>query len=346
VVYVTMEYAEEVLGDVLRERCLTGDEVKALIGPCLAGLDYLHGKGLGHAELRPSNIVSVGEVLKISCDGAQEFGAALERDAYGAPEGKCSVSGDLWSLGRVIVSALGRQPEGEWEEITRRCLHEDPRSRGTVEQIRSRLGLAAPVKAKRSRYLMAGVAGAAVLAAVVVWPRFMEPAKDPEPVAAQAPVPVAVPQAAPVAAPVAPPPAPKPEPEPPPPVVVKAKVEPKSSEAEASRKLKLAPQNEEQVKRKVDPPPRGAVMSQGLPDVPGEVLNTINGSVRVSIRVEVDEAGNVSASRIQSAGPSRYFAGLAERSSRQWKFTPAAPGRWVIRYEFTPEGVKASAIPE
>ncbi len=84
----------------------------------------------------------------------------------------------------------------------------------------------------------------------------------------------------------------------------------------------------------------GSVLHQELPDVPQSARNTIEGHVRVGVRVEVDESGNVQNARLSSPGPSKYFARLALASSRAWKFAPpqvnghAVASQWILKYAF------------
>jgi TonB family protein len=93
----------------------------------------------------------------------------------------------------------------------------------------------------------------------------------------------------------------------------------------------------------------GGVIHQVLPDVPQRALETIHGTVRTGVRVTVDASGKVVDTDLESAGPSRYFANLAEKAARGWKFAPPAvdgqpaPSEWVVRFEFSPDGAKATA---
>ena len=97
-----------------------------------------------------------------------------------------------------------------------------------------------------------------------------------------------------------------------------------------------------------DSPARGEVLDQVLPEVPGKALNTIHGVVRVSVRVHVDAAGNVSQAELEAPGPSRYFADLALKAAGKWVFgSPelegkSVPSEWLIRFEFAQSGVLAS----
>jgi TonB family protein len=91
------------------------------------------------------------------------------------------------------------------------------------------------------------------------------------------------------------------------------------------------------------------VLEQVLPKIPEKALATISGTVRVSVRAQVDAAGNVSDVGLETPGPSRYFAEQALSAARHWVFnTPAVDGRsvpseWLIRFEFRQSGVQASS---
>jgi TonB family protein len=84
-----------------------------------------------------------------------------------------------------------------------------------------------------------------------------------------------------------------------------------------------------------------------LPQAPDKALNTIHGVVRVSVRVHVDAAGNVSQAELEAPGPSRYFADLALKAAEKWVFgSPvldgkSVPSEWLIRFEYTQSGVVA-----
>jgi TonB family protein len=95
----------------------------------------------------------------------------------------------------------------------------------------------------------------------------------------------------------------------------------------------------------------GEVLDQVLPEVSEKALSTIQGTVRVSVRVHVDAAGNVSNAEFEAPGPSQYFADLALKAARRWEFTSpevgghSSPSEWLIRFEFAPSGVKAFPTP-
>jgi len=87
------------------------------------------------------------------------------------------------------------------------------------------------------------------------------------------------------------------------------------------------------------------IVHKVLPDAPEKALDTIYGTVRVEIKVSVDNSGNNSDATITSPGPSTYFANLALNAARQWKFAPGrgTPADWTIRFEFTRSGAEAFA---
>jgi TonB family protein len=176
--YVVMEYAEENLSQFLPQRPLTPAEARDVLAPTLQGLAFLHGEGLVHGHVRPSNILAIDDQLKLSSDGvfsidehaeqghlpAAEprqsiFPAGLRHASpYDPPEiakGIISPAGDVWSLGITLVEALTQQlpavgtgTQGPivpdtlpaiFLDITRHCLHRDPQRRWTVVEIAARL---------------------------------------------------------------------------------------------------------------------------------------------------------------------------------------------------------------
>jgi hypothetical protein len=88
--YFVMEYAEENLAEVLRERPLTTDETRDMLQPVAEALAYLHGQGLVHGNLKPSNILAVEDTVKISSEAV----------SAGDP------AADIRALGVVLVQAL------------------------------------------------------------------------------------------------------------------------------------------------------------------------------------------------------------------------------------------------
>jgi TonB family protein len=89
---------------------------------------------------------------------------------------------------------------------------------------------------------------------------------------------------------------------------------------------------------------RGEVAHQAMPEVLQSARNTIQGKLKVSVKVNVDRSGNVEDAELESRGPSKYFARAALAAAQDWKFKPAmVNGRgvlstWILRFEFTRGG--------
>jgi serine/threonine protein kinase len=154
-----MEYAEKDLGQGLPDRPLSENEASEMLGPLLDALSYIHSKGFAHSHIKPSNIMAVGNQLKLSSDSVlplgEPFPAYRPVDAYTAPEaGTAPVapSSDVWSLGVTLVEVLTQQapvssPESQADptvpstipqpflDIAQHCLRRDPGLRWTAAQI-------------------------------------------------------------------------------------------------------------------------------------------------------------------------------------------------------------------
>src|SRR6266566_1887550 len=121
---------------------------------------------------------------------------------------------------------------------------------------------------------------------------------------------------------------------------------PAGAHAPASLRTDTPPSANES-KAAASSPARGEVLDQILPDVSEKARDTIHGTVRVTVRVHVDPAGNVSQAEPDAPGPSPYFADLALNAARRWQFTSpeinghSVPSEWLIRFEFTPSDTKA-----
>jgi TonB family protein len=91
------------------------------------------------------------------------------------------------------------------------------------------------------------------------------------------------------------------------------------------------------------------VLRRVMPRVSPGAQNTIRGTIRIVVRVNVDAAGNVTQARLQLAGPSPYFARLALEAARDWKFKPAqangqaVASEWVVRFGLSRRGIEGSA---
>ena len=161
--FLVMEYAEETLGQVLPQRALSPDEVRGLLNPTLEALAYLHAKNLVHGQLKPSNILVVGDQVRLSSDNIHPTGKArptiAKSSPYDPPEAKMrglTAAGDIWGIGNVIAEALTqRLPEWfdersematlpanlspDFVDIVRRCLSRSSADRPTLESLDAQL---------------------------------------------------------------------------------------------------------------------------------------------------------------------------------------------------------------
>jgi TonB family protein len=85
---------------------------------------------------------------------------------------------------------------------------------------------------------------------------------------------------------------------------------------------------------------KGEVLDQVLPDISQKARNTIQGKVRVSVKVHVDPSGAVSDAALDSPGPSKFFADLALQAARKWVFSPpelngrSVASEWRLQFDF------------
>jgi len=157
--YVVMEYADQTLAQLLRHRALTDDEVREMLGPTLATLGFLHSQDLVQGQLKPTNILVVGDRLKLASDtirrGSEGTVSLSAPTAYDPPEvryGSNSTAGDIWSLGVTLVEAftgrlpshLGEPGEGvtlpadfspTFRDVVVRCLSPRPKDRPSVAEL-------------------------------------------------------------------------------------------------------------------------------------------------------------------------------------------------------------------
>ncbi len=148
--YLVMEYAEENLSEILPLRALTAAETRDMLGPVLEALEYLHGKGFLHGDLKPANILASADHLKVSSDTISRIGErqsySRKPGVYDPPEaisGVLTPAADVWSLGTTLVEVLTqRLPEWQpgpnrepvvpttlaapFQEIARQCLRLEP----------------------------------------------------------------------------------------------------------------------------------------------------------------------------------------------------------------------------
>ena len=371
--YIVMECAEEDLSQILPERPLTPAEARQMLEPVLDALAYLHGEGFAHGHIKPTNILAVDDQIKISSDGlyplmSEPSGVLGKLGAYDPPEaatGKVSPAGDVWALGIMLAEALTQHiPVGEKKEdaevvvpktlpapfleIVRHCLHRDPQQRSTLDDIALRLNPPSPLppiqtNASASLEGVEGVVGkrrsmslwvavCLALAGILVIPSLLHR----RPISQQTPSPTTEPQVV--------------HPNPEQSTAVPDKTQsPKgpTDEMESSGGSASQPSSSQTDPVMSQPAGgliKGEVLHQVLPEISQKSRETIQGKLKVSVRVTVDPSGNVADAILDSPVRSKYFANQATQAARAWKFAPAkVDGRevsseWLLRFEFERSG--------
>jgi len=427
--YVVMEHADEDLSQILPQRALTASEARDMLEPVLDVLAYLHGHGLVHSRIKPSNILATADQLKLSSDTCFPIGESRKSsrkfDPHDAPETAAfplSTAADVWSLGMTLVETLTQhtailQPGEQADpivsdtlpepflDIARHALRREPRRRWTIPEIAARLNpvAAAAAAAQTVSPLAVPLSSVpAVPAAKLQVPKFDAPSAkaQAQPPRSQAAnllrqtlvlpnyvVPVAAvllvivgifalpkilghrSDASSSAATASAPPAEHPKPsEQPARRETRAASEPsatRDSLKTAEKKRAAEPQSSAEAvpstasvrtdtfpsanapSASASSPESGEVLEEILPEVSEKARATIQGVVRVSVRVHVDPTGNVSEALLDSAGPSKYFADLALKTARRWQFSSpdmgghSVPSEWLIRFQFSRTGPKA-----
>lgn len=183
--FLVMECADENLSEVIPQRALRPDETRQMLCPVLDALEYLHGKGLVHGDLKPANILASGDTLRISSDTIVRAGEAQTRQKrpgqYDPPEaisGVLTPAADVWSLGTTLVEVMTqhlpdwqpgphREPvvpvnlPSPFQEIARQCLRLEPQRRASIADIAAKMN---------SRAAVASAANSTVFSATTVIP--------------------------------------------------------------------------------------------------------------------------------------------------------------------------------
>ncbi len=351
--YVVAEYAEENLSQILPERALTAEEAQGMLPPVLRALQYVHDKGFVHGHIQPSNILAVGDQVKLSSDTLSVVGSRGVRSAsaYDPPEastGTSSTAGDAWQLGMTLVEVLTQRlpawdrarpsspvipavVSGPLREIAANCLQVDVGKRWTVAEINDRLEGKRPAPSSAQ-------SGAAIIAPAIPGQR-KQFAKWPY-LLGLAVVAVAVFFFV------------RPNPSNPPPEMQSTQAQPNAAvEGSQSTNSPSAPGGDSKASAKAgnDGNNDSGVVRQVTPQVSPSARRTIQGKIKVRVKVEVDAAGNVAKATLESAGPSKYFSRISMDAARDWKFSPARGGEsgvriWKLQFAFSRGKTEAAAV--
>ena len=88
-----------------------------------------------------------------------------------------------------------------------------------------------------------------------------------------------------------------------------------------------------------------SVVNKVLPEISEKARSTIQGTVRVNVRVRLNPDGSVSSAELDSPASSQFFAELALKAARRWQFAASdggpVPASTVVRFDFTPTSTAA-----
>jgi len=147
VIYALADQTDDNLASVLAERPLDTAEARQLLDSLVNVVQYLHGLGISHREIRPANVLAAGNTILLSA------GTLAKADAGDLPV-------DIRSLGATLMEALTqRVPDSvsakeisslpaPFASMIRHSLTEDPGKRWTIAQIAA--SLEAPSRAATS----------------------------------------------------------------------------------------------------------------------------------------------------------------------------------------------------
>jgi serine/threonine protein kinase len=382
--YVVMEYADQTLAQVLLQRALTAEEAREMLLPVLEALGLLHRQDLVLGQLKPANVMVVGDQLKLASDTIRSVDedppSVYAPTAYDAPEGRTSTAIDIYGLGATLFEALTRRsppnPAGhrnaallptdfspEFRDVVSSCLRPMPQDRPDV------IELVAWASGQSGPSMPGAITPEAIIPPAAPAAR-SEPrtslAAPPRAVPSQAtlkartPVRFSKPQAS-IAA-----------------IVVAAMIvalgwtavhlfwthrTPEilgaSSSAELPSQISGAaapapaqPSANVQTPMPLNPGAGDAktpsTMHEAIPNVPKSAARTIRGHIKVSVRATVSADGTVSAVAADRSGASGYFRRLAEEAAKKWTFVPmhtAPPRPMQIQFDFTRDGTTGHAVP-
>jgi len=355
-----MEYAEENLSQILPERALTAEETRGMLPPILRALQFVHDKGFVHGHIQPSNILAVADQVKLSNDtlgmAGERRGSERATNAYDPPEaatGASSTAADVWQLGMTLIEVQTQHlpvwdrarisapqvpaavPE-PFREIAGHCLQVAAGQRWTVGEIlhqveadrleavrrgSERVSPTGPAQRSSQPHAQTTKTDSATareaqrkefrkwpywlgLAAVVVVAFFLiaRPKTSNHSSDEQST------QAQPSSAP------------------------------EGPQSAQTSPGDTNNVTASHDN--QNGVVRQVMPQVSASARRTIQGTIKVRVRVEVDAAGNVAKTKLELSGPSKYFSRVAMEAAREWKFVPAPAGEsgareWKLQFAFS-----------
>jgi len=371
--YTVMEYADQTLAQLLLKRVLTDDEAQEMLLPILDALEFLHGRNMVQGQLKPTNILVVGDQLKLASDtirrvneGRLSTNMPSVYDPPDAMEESTSGAGDIWALGVTLFEALTRRSPSHkpgdavvlpadfsplFRDIVARCLSPGPEDRPTVTE----LALQARGQATVS------VPAASTQPAPLV-PIAPVPSEPGQPRPRTVPIPSQATRSAPSAPALMKPhawlvpvlgagvllalgwlglrllrtsavPAAAP-------AAVQAPTGTSSQSADIAAEPTAAEVRPPNSAVSATRPGRNeatspAALHEVIPEASPGARRTIHGHIKVWVRVTLGRDGAVSGAVLDRSGPSRYFQKLAIDAAKKWTF-PAVetPSQRVMQIQF------------
>jgi hypothetical protein len=378
--YVVMEYADQTLAQVLLQRALTAEEVREMLLPMLDALGFLHRQGLILGQLKPANVLVVGDQLKLASDtirGIDEDALRISGPAaYVAPDGWTSTAVDIWALGATLFEALTRRsPPGspglksasalpsdfspEFRDVVSSCLRPMPQDRPDVVELVAWAG-GQPVQSMPEPITQPATPAPPDPRKTAQVEPSRTVASEPPPRASRTPTTFPKPPAS-VAA-----------------IIVAAVIvalgwagvhlfwthrttdvsvagaseELPSQVSSAAMPAIAQPSTTVQAPLPQNPGGTDAksplALHEVIPNVPKSAARTIHGHIKVSVRAIVAADGTVSNVAADRGGASGYFRRLAEEAAKKWTFVPAhtaQPRPMQIQFDFTRDGTTGRAVP-
>jgi len=87
------------------------------------------------------------------------------------------------------------------------------------------------------------------------------------------------------------------------------------------------------------------VVHRVVPEVSAKARSTIRGTVRINVRVQVSPDGSVSSAALDSPASSQFFANIALKAARDWRFRPTSESSALLRFDFTNSASNAYLVP-
>ena len=87
------------------------------------------------------------------------------------------------------------------------------------------------------------------------------------------------------------------------------------------------------------------VVHRVVPEVSAKARSTIRGTVRINVRVQLSPDGSVSSAALDSPASSQFFANIALKAARDWRFRPSSESSALLRFDFTNSASNAYLVP-